>query len=96
MMLVSPAVIMFLLALEYGGNQYAWNSSVVIGLLVGATVTFAIFLVWEHRQSDGAMIPFAMMKKPRHQFGHSHNVFPYVCYPCGRLLPCHFLPGHQQ
>ena len=62
MMLVSPAVIMFLLALEYGGNQYAWNSSVVIGLLVGSAVTFAIFLVWEQRQGDGAMIPFAMMK----------------------------------
>ncbi|KAF3765281.1 MFS general substrate transporter [Cryphonectria parasitica EP155] len=62
MMLVAPAVIMFLLALEYGGNEYAWNSSVVIGLLVGAAVTFAIFLVWEHRQGDGAMIPFAMMR----------------------------------
>ncbi|TVY81379.1 Efflux pump afoB [Lachnellula suecica] len=64
MMLMSPAVIMFLLALEYGGNQYAWNSAVVIGLLVGGIVTFAIFLVWEHREGDAAMIPFAMMKTP--------------------------------
>ncbi|OIW25919.1 efflux pump [Coniochaeta ligniaria NRRL 30616] len=62
--LISPAAIMFLLALEYGGNQYAWDSSVVIGLLVGAAVTFAVFLAWEYRQGDGAMIPFAMLKSP--------------------------------
>jgi MFS family permease len=60
--LISPAAIMFLLALEYGGNQHAWDSSVVIGLLVGAAATFAVFLVWEHRQGDGAMIPFAMLR----------------------------------
>ncbi|KAJ5577923.1 uncharacterized protein N7459_006887 [Penicillium hispanicum] len=60
--LVTPAAIMFLLALEYGGNQYAWDSSVVIGLLVGAAATFAVFLVWEYRQGDDAMIPFAMLR----------------------------------
>lgn len=60
--LISPAAVMFLLALQWGGNQYAWNSSVVIGLLVGAAVTFVLFLVWEHRQGDGAMIPFAILR----------------------------------
>ncbi|KIW67595.1 hypothetical protein PV04_06833 [Phialophora macrospora] len=59
--LISPAAIMFLLGLQYGGNQYAWNSSVVVGLLVGAGVTFALFLIWEHRQGDEAMVPFAML-----------------------------------
>lgn len=59
--LVAPAATMFLLGLQYGGNQYAWNSSVVIGLLVGAGVTFVLFLIWERRQGDDAMIPFAML-----------------------------------
>jgi MFS family permease len=62
--LVSPAVIMLLLALEYGGNQYAWNSSVVIGLLVGAFATACVFVLWERRQGEGAMIPLAMVSKP--------------------------------
>lgn len=62
--LIGPASIMFLLALEYGGNQYAWNSSVVIGLLVGAAAILAVFAVWEYRQGDEAMIPFAMLKSP--------------------------------
>ena len=62
--LISPAAIMLLLALEYGGNQYAWNSSVVIGLLCGAAAIFALFLFWEHREGDGAMIPFAFLRSP--------------------------------
>ena len=62
--LVSPATIMLLLALEYGGNQYAWDSSVVIGLLCGAAAVFALFLFWEHREGDGAMIPFAFLRNP--------------------------------
>lgn len=61
-MLISPAAIMFLLGLQYGGNQYAWDSSVVIGLLVGAAVSFALFLFWEHRKGDEAMVPFPMLK----------------------------------
>ncbi|KGO73408.1 Major facilitator superfamily domain, general substrate transporter [Penicillium italicum] len=62
-MLISPAAVMFLLALQYGGTVHPWNSSVVIGLFVGAAVTFIIFLIWEYRQGDGAMVPFAMIKK---------------------------------
>ncbi|KAK2807809.1 hypothetical protein FQN50_005352 [Emmonsiellopsis sp. PD_5] len=61
-MLICPAVVMFLLGLQFGGNQHPWDSSVVIGLLVGAAVTFGLFLVWEYRQGDGAMVPFAMLK----------------------------------
>ncbi|KAH6651341.1 major facilitator superfamily-domain-containing protein [Chaetomium tenue] len=60
-MLISPAAVMFLLGLQYGGNQFAWNSSVVIGLLVGAAAMFVLFLFWERRQGDDAMVPFAMM-----------------------------------
>ncbi|KXG50686.1 Major facilitator superfamily domain, general substrate transporter [Penicillium griseofulvum] len=61
-MLICPAVVMFLLGLQFGGNEYAWDSSVVIGLLVGAGATFAVFLVWEWHQGDNAMVPLAMLK----------------------------------
>ncbi|CAI7624687.1 unnamed protein product [Penicillium palitans] len=62
-MLISPAAVMFLLALQYGGTVHPWNSSVVIGLLVGAAATFIFFLVWEYHQGDGAMVPFSMIRK---------------------------------
>ncbi|OAX80953.1 hypothetical protein ACJ72_04710 [Emergomyces africanus] len=60
--LICPAVVMFLLGLQFGGNQHPWNSSVVIGLLVGGAVTFGLFVLWERRQGDSAMVPFAMLK----------------------------------
>ncbi|KAK1811018.1 hypothetical protein LTR12_014641 [Friedmanniomyces endolithicus] len=59
--LISPAVIMLLLGLQFGGNEHPWSSSVVVGLLCGAAVTFVCFLVWERRQGDEAMVPFALL-----------------------------------
>jgi hypothetical protein len=58
-----PAAIMFFLALEYGGTQLSWNSPTVIGLFVGAGLTLIIFLVWEQRRGEKAMLPFQMMSK---------------------------------
>lgn len=60
--LVSPAAVMLLLGLQYGGNKYAWNSSTVLGLIIGAAVAFILFLLWEYRKGDEAMVPFAMLK----------------------------------
>ena len=60
--LFAPASIQFFLALQYGGNQYAWNSATVIGLFCGAGVTFILFLVWNYRQGERAMIPVSVLK----------------------------------
>ena len=59
----APAAIMFLLALEYGGQTYPWKSATVIGLFVGAGVAFAVFFGWEHREGMNAMIPTSMIAK---------------------------------
>ncbi|KAJ5621535.1 hypothetical protein N7528_006318 [Penicillium herquei] len=60
--LVCPAVVMFLLGLQFGGNEYAWDSSVVIGLIIGGAATFVAFLVWEWHQGDDAMVPLAILR----------------------------------
>ncbi|KAI0104436.1 putative MFS multidrug transporter [Daldinia grandis] len=62
-LLFAPAAIELLLALQYGGFQYAWNSSQIIGLFCGAGVTFIVFLTWEYYKGDEAMIPFSMIRK---------------------------------
>ncbi|KAL4780057.1 major facilitator superfamily-domain-containing protein [Aspergillus varians] len=59
----APAAIMFFLALQYGGSQYAWGSATVIGLLVGAGLTLLVFLGWEYYRGDSAMIPLSMLRK---------------------------------
>ncbi|RDW76680.1 MDR family MFS transporter [Aspergillus mulundensis] len=61
-MLVCPAVVMFLLGLQFGGNQHPWDSSVVIGLLIGGAATFAVFIVYQWWRGDEAMVPFALLK----------------------------------
>jgi hypothetical protein len=54
---------MFLLALEWGGNTYRWDSATVIGLFCGAAGTIALFFIWESRIGDEAMIPLSMITR---------------------------------
>ena len=58
----APAAIQFLLALEWGGTRYHWDSAVIIGLFCGAAGTFALFLAIEYRKGDDAMIPSSMLR----------------------------------
>ncbi|KAI9684239.1 MAG: hypothetical protein M1822_005712 [Bathelium mastoideum] len=62
LVLLWPAAIMFFFALQWGGDRYAWDSSVVIGLFVGAAATFTLFLGWEYRRGDDALLPFSMLR----------------------------------
>jgi len=48
-LLFTPAVVMFILALQWGGTDYTWDSATVIGLFCGALGNLLVFLAWEHR-----------------------------------------------
>ncbi|KAI0812138.1 putative MFS multidrug transporter [Xylaria sp. FL0064] len=61
--LLTGFAIELLIALEWGGSTYAWNSSVIIGLLVGSAATLVVFLFWQHHKGDEAMIQFSMVGK---------------------------------
>jgi MFS family permease len=61
--LFAPAVLQLLLALQFGGNKYLWNSSQVIGLFCGAAVTFAIWLLWNRHKGDDALLPHSMISR---------------------------------
>ncbi|KAF4637539.1 hypothetical protein G7Y89_g534 [Cudoniella acicularis] len=56
--LFAPTCIMVLLALQYGGSTYAWNSVTVIGLFVGAGATLIVFLCWENRRGGYGYVWF--------------------------------------
>ncbi|KAI1113353.1 major facilitator superfamily domain-containing protein [Nemania sp. NC0429] len=55
--LFAGSITMLLLALQWGGVQYAWSSSVVVGLLVGFGVTFIVFVIWILNRGENALIP---------------------------------------
>ncbi|KAK8091565.1 hypothetical protein PG997_001926 [Apiospora hydei] len=61
--LFAPAAVQLLLALQYGGNQYDWNSATVIGLLAGGAGTFALFFYWEYTKGKSAMVPLYLLRQ---------------------------------
>lgn len=56
-MLVMGGIISYILALQYGGQTHPWNSSPVVGLLVGFVVISLAFGAWEWYQKERAMMP---------------------------------------
>jgi hypothetical protein len=61
--LFAPACIMLLLALQFGGEgSHAWSSATIIGLFVAAGAMAIMFIVWEARAGDNAMIPGSLFK----------------------------------
>lgn len=61
--LFAPAVLQLLLALQFGGQAYPWNSSRVIGLLCGAVATAVVWGFWNRYRGDDAMMPLSMIRQ---------------------------------
>lgn len=57
-----PAIICLLLALQWGGTEYAWNSSVVIGLFVGSVLMAAVFVGIQIWKGDKGTLPPRLFK----------------------------------
>ena len=55
--------IQILIALNWGGSKYPWNSSVIIGLFPGAVGVLCAFAVWEAYMGDEAMIPYSLIRR---------------------------------
>ncbi|KAK8076199.1 major facilitator superfamily domain-containing protein [Apiospora phragmitis] len=61
--LFTPAVLMLLLALQFGGQAYPCNSSQVLGLFCGAGVTAIVWYFWNRHRGDDAMTPHALISR---------------------------------
>ncbi len=90
--LLAPSAIQLLLALQWGGNDYAWNSSTVIGLFCGAGATFLVWLAWNYHSGDGALIPASMATK---QAVWSSSLCAMWIYTT-QLLSAFFIPLYFQ
>jgi hypothetical protein len=59
-----PAIVMLLLAVQWGGFKYSWNSATIIGLLCGFVGMLGIFIAWQwHAQEDASIPPRIMMNR---------------------------------
>ena len=62
-LLFVPAAVMILLALQFGSeNTFAWDSAMIIGLLVGGVIMMITFICWEWHMGEQAMIPGNVIK----------------------------------
>lgn len=50
--LLVAAVSTLLLALVWGGSEYPWGSSTILGLFAAAAILTGLFLWWEHRTAE--------------------------------------------
>ncbi|KAK4065846.1 uncharacterized protein Triagg1_8398 [Trichoderma aggressivum f. europaeum] len=90
--LAMGGIISFILALQYAGVSHAWNSSVVIGLLVGFVLITVTLAAWEYFQGDYAMLPYRLFKRGVMWAG---GIFQFLFVGCYFLL-LFYLPIYFQ
>lgn len=61
--LFAPAVLQLLLALQYGGNQFRWDSATIIGLFCGSAANFVVWFLWNRHKGDDALLPANMLSR---------------------------------
>ncbi|KAH8675576.1 major facilitator superfamily domain-containing protein [Xylariales sp. PMI_506] len=57
-----PAVVCLLLALQWGGTTYAWNSGRIIALFVVFAVLLMVWFFIQYRQKENATVPAHIIK----------------------------------
>lgn len=61
--LLIPAVVCLLLALQWGGSEYPWNNSRIIGLFIGFGLLTMLFIISQLWLGEGATLPPRIMKQ---------------------------------
>ena len=82
----------FILALQYGGNIHPWNSSVVIGLLVGFGLLVIALLAWEIFLGEYAMMLPRLYKQRSLSFTAPYQFFFMGSY----IVLLYYLPIYFQ
>lgn len=90
--LAMAAIVCFILGLQYGGNSHSWNSSQVIGLLVGFGILCVALVIWEIFLDEYAMLLPRLFKKRALWSVAPHQLF----YFGGFILLLYYLPIYFQ
>ncbi|MCJ1459605.1 hypothetical protein MMC28_009984 [Mycoblastus sanguinarius] len=75
--LLSTAVLFFL-AMQYSAEPHAWHTSRVIGLLAGAGGGLIVFILWQWRKGERALIPPSIMLQRSVAAGCVNTFFVYA------------------
>lgn len=90
--LLAPAMAMFLAALQFGSDRsHAWDSPLIIGLFCGAGTAAALFVFWESRVGDTALIPGSVIRR-RGVWSSCGHIFSmsFIVFIANYFLPVYF------
>ncbi|KAI9199624.1 major facilitator superfamily-domain-containing protein [Polychytrium aggregatum] len=89
------SVVLFLLALTWGGTNYSWDSGIIIGLLVGGVVLIAVFFVVEAKIPRVPIMPLDLFK---YRNFNTSNIIAFTIgfqlYGCIFFIPLYFQVVH--
>ncbi|KAK8075551.1 MFS general substrate transporter [Apiospora hydei] len=85
--LIVGAVCCLVLALQWGGQEKPWNSSDVIGLLVGSGILLAAFGIVQWREGEKATIPLRVIRQRSIFMGSWYLFFLEMAIYAVRTLP---------
>jgi hypothetical protein len=91
-LLLIPAVVCLLLALQWGGNQYAWNSATIIGLFCGFGAIVPIFVYVQLKLGERATIPIRVFTQRTVFFSSMFSFFVGSSF----LIAIFYLPLYFQ
>ncbi|KAK9416944.1 putative Major facilitator superfamily (MFS) profile domain-containing protein [Seiridium unicorne] len=90
-LLIVAAVTCILLALQWGGQSKPWNSSSVIGLLVGFVLILGVFFWTQWRLGDDATLPLWIFRRRSLLAGALFSFFfSMPSYVYGTYIPIYF------
>lgn len=87
-----PAIVCLLLALQWGGSQYQWNSGIIVGLICGFGTITAIWMYSQYRLGEKATIPVRLITQRTIFFSSLYAFFLYASF----VIPTFYLPLYFQ
>ncbi len=84
-------IVLLLLALSFGGRQYAWDSPIVLALLASGVAVLALFLVFEARAPD-PVLPLSLLRDNVVAISSANSLFQAM----GQISLALFVPLYAQ
>lgn len=86
------AVVQLLLALHFGGAERSWNSPTTIGLFCGFAAATILFVGWEYRAAENALMPLGIF----HNRFLACAIMMNLCLYGSTYIATYFIPIYFQ
>lgn len=83
-----PGIVCLLLALQWGGEKYAWNNGRIIALLVLFGILMLVFFTIQIWKQDSASLPPRIIKKP----SIAASAFYALCIGGSMMVIVYYIP----